>query len=64
MARKKAAPLYEREREEAHDLGILDQRIKNPLEGSVKQVGRNLAKRKRKWEREAEDVRRRFRGEK
>jgi len=64
MARKEGSPLYEKERKEAHDLGILDQTRTSMLEGSMEQVERNLAKRAKEWEQEVEDVGRRFRGEK
>jgi hypothetical protein len=63
MARKKGPRYYEQERKEAHDRGTLDQRITSMLEGSEKQVERNLAKSREEWEEGLEDLFRRFRGE-
>lgn len=63
MARKKGAPYYEQERKEAHDRGILDQRYSSMLEGSERQVERNLSKHREEWEEGLEDMFRRFRGE-
>jgi hypothetical protein len=63
MARREGSPLYEEERKEAHDLGWLDQRHSNMLEGSERQVERNLRRHAKEWEHELEDMFRRFRGE-
>ena len=63
MARKEGPPYYEKERKEAKELGILDDRYRSMLEGSEKQVERNLAKHREECEEGLEDLFRRFRGE-
>jgi len=63
MAREKGSPLYEEERKEAHDFGILDQRYSSMLKGSEKQVERNLTKHREECEQNLEDMFRIFRGE-
>lgn len=63
MARKRGSPYYEQQRKEARELGILDDRYSNMLEGSKEQVERNLEKRREEWEEGIDDLFRRFRGE-